>query len=50
MAIGPREDTMIMLALFAAVPVLLAGCGLAAWRNHVPSKVRAFDLAPEFGL
>jgi hypothetical protein len=50
MLIGPREDAMILLALISAFPVLLAGCGLAAWRNHVPSKVRALDLAPEFGL
>ena len=41
---------MLVLALITALPVLLAGCGFAAWRNHVPSKVRAFDLAPAFGL
>lgn len=31
--------------------VLVAAAGLAvAWMNRVPTSVRAFDLAPAFGL
>jgi hypothetical protein len=39
-----------MLALMIGSAVLLACGSLAAWRNRVPSKVRALDMAPEFGL
>jgi hypothetical protein len=31
----------IVLAIFALA---------AAWRNRVPTRVRAFDMAPAFGL
>jgi hypothetical protein len=37
--------------ILAAPVVALALIALAvAWLNHVPSRVRAFDLAPTFGL
>jgi hypothetical protein len=37
--------------VLAGPAVVLAIFALAtAWMNHVPSRVRAFDLAPAFGL
>jgi hypothetical protein len=37
--------------IVAGPVVALALFSLAvAWLNHVPSRVRAFDLAPAFGL
>jgi hypothetical protein len=38
-------------AIVAGPAVVLAIFTLAAaWMNHVPSRVRAFDMAPAFGL
>jgi hypothetical protein len=56
-----REDAMMEFAdifaydlntvIVAGPVVALALFSLAvAWLNHVPSRVRAFDLAPAFGL
>jgi hypothetical protein len=37
--------------ILAGPAVVLAVFSFAvAWMNHVPSRVRAFDLAPAFGL
>jgi hypothetical protein len=56
-----REDAMMEFADIFAYDlntVILAGPAVAlalfsfavAWMNHVPSRIRAFDLAPAFGL
>jgi hypothetical protein len=39
-----------MIALMIGSAVLLAFGSLAAWFNRVPNKVRALEMAPEFGL
>ena len=45
---GFAEVNAVVLA--APTILLIAFALVTAWMNHLPSRIRAFELAPAFGL
>jgi hypothetical protein len=43
-------DLSSMVFTIGTTALVTLSLFMVAWANHVPSRVRAFDMAPAFGL